>query len=108
MILNNNKTLTLDDQKALILGDTGRRIYANNINTHINKGKSKHEKLIPLKIRQSVIKHLLQANNDLRIVQVFAGHSRAGSTEEYKQTGLEELKTLIQKLHPLEKEAVSR
>jgi integrase/recombinase XerD len=56
----------------------------------------------PIKIRQSVIAHLLKQNHDLRIVQVFAGHKRAASTEEYKQTGLEELKTAIQKHHPLQ------
>jgi site-specific recombinase XerD len=101
-ILKINKNLSLDDEAALILGDTGNRIYPNSINDHVNKGKAKHQRLMPLKIRQSVIAHLLQSGHDLRIVQVFAGHSRAGSTEEYKQTGLEELKTIIQKLHPLQ------
>lgn len=101
-ILKRNKRLTLDDETALVLGDTGNRLFAGSVNRLINKGKPKHERLIPMKIRQSVIAHLLKSNNDLRIVQVFAGHNRAASTEEYKQTGLEELKTLIQKLHPLE------
>jgi integrase/recombinase XerD len=102
-IVKRNKQITLDDEAALLLGDTGNRLLAGAVNKLINKRKPRHERLIPLKIRQSVIAHLLKANNDLRIVQVFAGHGRAGSTEEYKQTGLEELKTLIQKLHPLEK-----
>lgn len=101
-ILQNNKRLTLDDEAALILGNTGIRLLAGSINRLINTDRPKHDKLIPLKIRQSVIAHLLKSNNDLRIVQVFAGHKRAGSTEEYKQTGLEELKALIQKLHPLQ------
>lgn len=100
-ILANNKQLTLDDEAALILGNTGIRLFAGSINRLINTDRAKHDKLIPLKIRQSVIAHLLKSGNDLRIVQVFAGHKRAGSTEEYKQTGLEELKTIIQKLHPL-------
>ena len=100
-ILKRNKRLTLDDENALILGNTGIRIGASAINKLINTDRAKHEKLIPLKIRQSVIAHLLKSNNDLRVVQVFAGHKRAGSTEEYKQTSLEELKTLIQQLHPL-------
>jgi len=102
-IIARNKKLTLDDEEALILGNTGNRLFAGSINRLINRGKPKHERLIPLKIRQSVIRHLLKSENDLRVVQVFAGHKRAGSTEEYKQTGLEELKSLIQKLHPLEK-----
>ena len=107
-ILKRNKRLSLDDEAALLLGDTGNRLFAGSVNRIINKGKPKHERLLPMKIRQSVIAHLLKSNNDLRIVQVFAGHSRAASTEEYKQTALEELKTLIQKLHPLETFAQKR
>lgn len=101
-LLKYSKRFTQDDERALILGDNGARIYANTINVIVNTGRKKHERLRPIKIRQSVIAHLLKQNNDLRIVQVFAGHKRAGSTEEYKQTGLEELKTIIQNLHPLE------
>ena len=68
----------------------------------INKGKARHEKLTPLKIRQSVITHLLKEKNDTRIVQAFAGHRRTASTEAYQQTGLEELKKAINELHPLQ------
>jgi site-specific recombinase XerD len=101
-LLKKNKLITLDDQAALVLGDTGRRIYPGSVNRMINKGRPKMERLTPLKIRQSVIAHLLKEHTNLRVVQVFAGHSRAGSTEEYKLTGLEELKALVQRLHPLE------
>lgn len=52
-------------------------------------------------IRQSVIANLLKQGNDLRLVQVFAGHKYTGSTEKYRQTGIEELKAGIQKYHPL-------
>jgi len=52
-------------------------------------------------IRQSVIANLLKQGNDLRIVQAFAGHKYPGSTERYRQTGIEELKAGIQKYHPL-------
>ncbi len=52
-------------------------------------------------IRQSVIANLLKSGHDLRLVQVFAGHKYLGSTEKYRQTGLEELKAGIQKYHPL-------
>lgn len=101
-LLKRNKRLTLDDQAAFILSNTGSRIFSSTINRIINAGRPKYNHLKPIKIRQSVIAHLLKKENDLRIVQVFAGHKRAGSTEEYKQTALEELKTLIEKLHPLE------
>jgi site-specific recombinase XerD len=87
---------------ALILNYTGNRLQGCSIKEIVNYKKSKQERLSPLKIRQSVIAHLLKRGNDLRVVQVFAGHRRVSSTEEYKQTGLEELKTMIEKLHPLE------
>lgn len=89
-------------QDYFLLSDEGLQLYQGGINRMINKNKDPQQKLIPLKIRQSVIAHLLKENNDIRIVQEFAGHRRTASTEEYKQTGLEELKSAIDKLHPLQ------
>lgn len=85
-----------------LLSEAGLQLWQGGINRMINRGKDKPEKLIPLKIRQSVIAHLLKENHDIRIVQEFAGHRRTASTEAYKQTGLEELKSAIERLHPLQ------
>jgi len=85
-----------------LLSEVGLQLCPSRINRMINSGKDKANKLIPLKIRQSVIAHLLKENNDIRIVQEFAGHRRTASTEAYKQTGLEELKSMIERLHPLQ------
>jgi integrase/recombinase XerD len=87
-------------QDYFLLSEEGIQLWQGGINRMINKGKDTSEKLTPLKIRQSVITHLLKENNDIRIVQEFAGHRRTASTEAYKQTGLEELKSAIEKLHP--------
>ena len=89
-------------QDYFLLSEEGLQLYQGGINRMINGGKDQQNKLIPLKIRQSVIAHLLKENNDIRIVQEFAGHRRTASTEAYKQTGLEELKSAIDKLHPLQ------
>jgi len=85
-----------------ILNTNGQPIWKGAINRIINKGKPKQQRLQPIKIRQSVISHLLKQNHNIRIVQEFAGHRRTASTEAYKQSGLEELKTVISKLHPLQ------
>ncbi len=85
-----------------LLSEEGLQLWSGGINRMINRDKDKQEKLIPLKIRQSVIAHLVKENNDIRIVQEFAGHRRTSATEAYKQTGLEELKSAIEKLHPLQ------
>lgn len=85
-----------------LLNEQGVQLWQGGINRMINHNRDKQNKLIPLKIRQSVIAHLLKENNDIRIVQEFAGHRRTASTEAYKQTGLEELKSAIERLHPLQ------
>jgi site-specific recombinase XerD len=54
-------------------------------------------------VRQSVIANLLKSGHDLRLVQVFAGHKYPSATENYRQTGIEELKAGIEKYHPLSK-----
>jgi integrase/recombinase XerD len=87
---------------ALMISNSGKRMAPHGINRTINANRDALEKMQPLKIRQSVIAHLLRKGNDLRVVQVFAGHKRAAATEEYKQSGLEELKAIIDKLHPLQ------
>lgn len=59
------------------------------------------KKLTPTTIRQSVIAQFLKSGMDLRVVQVFAGHKKASTTEKYRQTNLEELKAAVQRYHPL-------
>jgi integrase/recombinase XerD len=101
-LLSRNNNPTHEDQNALILSQTGTKIKHSSISRIINQGRPVHKKMLPFKIRQSVIAHLLHNNHDLRIVQEFAGHRRAASTEEYRQTGLERLKTEIQRHHPMQ------
>jgi len=60
-----------------------------------------NKKLSPRIIRQSVIASWLKQGKDLRVVQVFAGHKRAGATEKYRQSNLEALKQAVDKYHPL-------
>jgi integrase/recombinase XerD len=100
-LLKKNKQATESNKKRLILSYTGKPILSMNITDILNPRRQNKPKLLPLKIRQSVLAHLLKQNHDVRIVQVFAGHRKAASTEEYKQTGLEELKTAVGKYHPL-------
>jgi len=86
--------------QTLIVNYKGHPIRPDSIIESINQPNQ--ERISPFKIRQSVIAHLLKQGNDLRIVQVFAGHRSSASTEAYRQTGLEELKASINKHHPLQ------
>lgn len=102
LLLKNNQKPTAQDKQTLILSVRGNQMKPISI-THLMKepwidGK----KITPQKIRQSVIANMLKTGKDLRIMQAFTGHKRISSVEEYRQTGLEELKTAIAKLHPLQ------
>lgn len=74
---------------------------ASELNGYINASRAKDQQITPLKIRQSVIKNLLNTN-DIRLVQVFAGHKISATTAQYRATSLQELKQQIQATHPLQ------
>lgn len=84
-----------------ILGQYGEKINPHGISQMINETRKENEKIKPMKIRQSVIANLLKKENDTRIVQVFSGHKRASTTQQYKQTDLEILQNAVNLYHPL-------
>ena len=85
----------------LITGKLQEFTRPNILNRMINERRKPEERLQPIKIRQSVIANLLKKENDTRIVQVFAGHKRASTTIQYRQTELEILKNAINNFHPI-------
>jgi site-specific recombinase XerD len=102
--MNETRTFLLNQNNTdiLILSALGKPLAAASINRLLNRDKKYQDKMSPQKIRQSVIAQLLKQNNDIRMVQAFAGHKRIGTTESYKQSGLEALKASIEQLHPLQ------
>ena len=87
-----------------ILGHRGNPMTAEDITKHVKrsfKGLYIPRKVNCQTIRQSVITNLLKAGNDLRVVQVFAGHKYPGATERYKQTNVEALQTAVAQYHPM-------
>jgi len=85
----------------LITGRLQEQVMPNALNRIINEKRKPEERLRPVKIRQSVIAHLLRKENDTRIVQAFAGHNRASTTAGYRQNELETLKNAINTFHPI-------
>lgn len=91
---------TKKESEYFVLSKYGTCLNPHGISRLINEEKPKQERIQPLKIRQSVIANLLKSGNDLRVVQIFIGHRRSSSTEEYKQTDLELLQTAVNQYHP--------
>lgn len=89
------------DEKRFVLGQYGEAIQPHGISRIINENRPKTEQIQPMKIRQSVIANLLKKENDTRVVQVFAGHKRASTTVQYKQSELEVLQNAINEYHPI-------
>jgi len=83
----------------LLLSKSGNQLPKRSINDAINYKAKK--KFTPQKIRQSVLANLLKNGNDLRKVQLFAGHKYISSTEQYITSSFTELKTELEKKHPL-------
>ncbi len=102
LLLKNNRKPVGQDREALILSTRGNKMKPVSISAMFKEPLSNGQKITPQKVRQSAIAALLRTGQDLRIVQAFTGHKRVSSVEEYRQTGLEELKTAIQKYHPLQ------
>jgi integrase/recombinase XerD len=97
-----NKQPALQDKEALLLSRRGKRMAPLTISGIFKQPLSNGQKITAQKVRQSAIAQLLKTGHDLRVVQAFTGHKRVSSVEEYRQTGLEELKTSINRLHPLQ------
>lgn len=97
------KLVAENPTKSFIIGQRKEPMTAEDITKHIKRNYNiyKPRKVNALTIRQSVITNLLKAGNDLRIVQVFAGHKYPSTTEKYKQTNVEALQTALQTYHPI-------
>lgn len=90
--------------EALLLGLTGNPMQSEDITKHVirsYRNKLSGRKVNATTIRQSVISNLLKQGHDLRIVQSFTGHKYASTTEQYKQTNVEQLKQAINLHHPI-------
>ncbi|CAM4196647.1 MULTISPECIES: tyrosine-type recombinase/integrase [Flavobacterium] len=98
---NELKTLR-NDKNALLLGKLGTPITTDDIHYLVTTYQNQfNKKLTSITIRQSVITNLLAKNNNLRIVQEFAGHKHLDTTEKYKQSGIKALQNAIQIHHPM-------
>ena len=98
------KLLKDNESDKLLIGSRHNPVTAEDITKHVKRSFKElypGRKVNAMSVRQSVITNLLKAGNDLRIVQVFAGHKYPSTTEKYKQTGIEELKQQINLYHPI-------
>jgi len=102
LFLRRNKTPKQEDREAFILSRTGTKMHPIALSGIFLKPLANGQKITMQKVRQSAIAHILKTGKDLRVVQAFTGHKNISSVEAYRQSGMDELKTAIERLHPLQ------
>jgi len=102
LFLNKNPKANQVDKEAFILSRRGSKMSPTSLSAIFRKPLSNGCKITIQKVRQSVIAHMLKTGADLRIVQAVTGHKNVSSVEAYRKTEMEEMKHIIQKLHPLQ------
>ncbi|MFN0080911.1 MAG: tyrosine-type recombinase/integrase [Ferruginibacter sp.] len=99
------KLLKEKETEKYLVGIRGNDFTEVDITSHLKhnyKTLFANRKVNAKTIRQSVITNLLKQNNDLRIVQSFAGHKYTSTTERYRQNDVELLQAAVNKYHPLQ------
>ena len=99
------KLLKENESEKYLVGIRGNDFTEVDITSHLKhnyKSLFTNRKVNAKTIRQSVITNLLKQNNDLRIVQSFAGHKYTSTTERYRQNDVELLQAAVNKYHPFQ------
>jgi integrase/recombinase XerC len=91
------------DEKAMFLGQTGRRIGPRAIQLRLaqlarRQGLPVH--LHPHLFRHSFASHLLESSHDLRAVQELLGHANISTTQVYTHLDFQHLAHIYDEAHP--------
>ncbi|MGA9530849.1 MAG: tyrosine-type recombinase/integrase [Candidatus Babeliales bacterium] len=96
----------LEPTDVLFLNKKNNPISTSTVRSIIRMFKHtlhKTKAITPHKIRHSFASHLAQKGTNLRAIQELLGHSSLSSTEKYLHVSLQELTSMCQTLHPLNK-----
>jgi integrase/recombinase XerC len=104
-------TMAADDEKAMFVSATGRRISPRTIERRlegwaIRQGIARH--VHPHMLRHSFASHVLQSSGDLRAVQEMLGHASIASTQVYTHLDFQALAKVYDAAHPRARRKRSR
>jgi integrase/recombinase XerC len=90
-------------EKALFVGDRGRRIVAAVVAKLLTRwahARGLPERVHPHMLRHSFATHLLQSSQDLRAVQEMLGHASIATTQVYTHLDFQALAKVYDAAHP--------
>ena len=92
-----------DNETALFLGQSGRRLGARAVQLRFKHWAAKlglDRSLHPHVLRHSFASHMLQSSGDLRAVQEMLGHASISTTQVYMQLDFQHLAKVYDAAHP--------
>ena len=92
-----------ENEKALFLGHTGKRLVDTSIERMLNKYSlmlSEIQHISPHMLRHTFATHMLNNGADIRSVQELLGHKRLETTQIYTHVSIQHLKDEYKKAHP--------
>ena len=95
--------LARDDERALFLGQNGRRLGVRAVQLRLKHWAAKlglDRSLHPHMLRHSFASHVLQSSGDLRAVQEMLGHASISTTQVYTQLDFQHLSKVYDAAHP--------
>jgi site-specific recombinase XerD len=93
------------ENRALFVGLGGRRLSMDYVSARVRELGRKHGlKLWPHLLRHSCATHLLRGKADIRHIQRLLGHRSLQSTERYTRVEVSDLRKVIERCHPREKQ----
>ena len=98
-----NRKNSLNDQTALFLTDSGKRMYPRFVQRKVSFYLSKVSEVSqksPHVIRHSFATHLLERGAGIRVIKELLGHSDLAATQIYTGTSVEHLRNVYLKAHP--------
>jgi integrase/recombinase XerC len=101
--LKERRALTRDDNQALFVGHTGRRLGARAVQKRVGywavrQGLPMH--VHPHLFRHSFASHLLESSGELRAVQELLGHADIATTQVYTHLDFQHLARIYDATHP--------
>lgn len=96
-----SKLLPAPEERALLLGDEGRRISLSGLSYVVKKyGEHLDLKLSPHQLRHACATHLVESGMELVQVQQLLGHRRLSSTRRYTQIDTRAMEREFRRCHP--------
>lgn len=103
-LLNSRTKLRRGETRAVFLAKGGKRMGRSHLSYRVRGlGQKAGVKLRPHVLRHACATHLLKGRADIRQIQRLLGHKTLSTTERYTRVEVQDLRAVIRRCHPRER-----